>query len=446
MAFSADELRVLRRALADAPCTPARPTAAVAPRPAEDVQDCLRLAEAVDEAAREAGRLRAFLLADLRRYRDALPGIAAGYLERLRTPWPPATPGPDDLAALRRLRALPSGAPEHLRRTACCAAARPSRRTTYDCVWRPNARAAPPARPPGARLAADPTRRWPCPAVVPRRGAHPGPAEAPTPAEIRPPGRRPAPDAGADAARTHAAPGFETVAARTRSTPGRTAAAAAGRRSVAPPPSARQGPSYSGGMDYVSALVPPVVMADLLHRAHRDDREEPGRGQQGQGGRGRGRRARPRRGRPAGPPPTPRPEGHTQRGARYSAPRAPLLLRLTCNSSSHSRHLPLWCECAPPIGRAGRRRHDPGVAVEPPGDRSGSPGRPSAGTVHRVHHGDDRNGQSPSEGLGAPGTRDGRAYRYEAGLHARRLHRRADERSLVHERQPGGRPGRTSSG
>lgn len=97
MAFGADELRVLRRALAVA----LRP----APLSDEDVQDCLRLAESVDEAAREAGRLRAFLLADLARYRAALPGSVGGYLELLQdalaTGYPP---GPDDLAALRALR------------------------------------------------------------------------------------------------------------------------------------------------------------------------------------------------------------------------------------------------------------------------------------------------------------------------------------------------------
>ncbi|MEU3269125.1 hypothetical protein ABZ781_35175, partial [Streptomyces bacillaris] len=76
MAFSADELRVLRRALA----------IALHPMPLsdEDVQDCLRLAGSVDEAVGEAGRLRAFLLADLARYRDALPGSVTGYLELLQ--------------------------------------------------------------------------------------------------------------------------------------------------------------------------------------------------------------------------------------------------------------------------------------------------------------------------------------------------------------------------
>ncbi|MDQ0951630.1 hypothetical protein QFZ24_005553 [Streptomyces phaeochromogenes] len=103
MAFGAEELRVLRRALA----------LALHPRPvsAEDVQDCLRLAEAVDEAAREGARLRAFLLADLARYRAALPGTAAGYLTLLEEALVVGYhPVPDDLAALRALRGNPVAA------------------------------------------------------------------------------------------------------------------------------------------------------------------------------------------------------------------------------------------------------------------------------------------------------------------------------------------------
>jgi hypothetical protein len=103
MAFGAEELRVLRRALALA----LHPSSASA----EDVQDCLRLAESLDEAAREGARLRAFLVADLARYRAALPGTAAGYLvlleEVLATGY---RPNPDDLAALRALRGNPAAA------------------------------------------------------------------------------------------------------------------------------------------------------------------------------------------------------------------------------------------------------------------------------------------------------------------------------------------------
>lgn len=124
MAFSADELRVVRRALAEV-LHPSRaapaPSAAepLVPRPTEYVQDYLRLVEAVDEAMFEAGRLRAFLLDELERYREALPGSAGGYLDRLGSALAGGyVPGPDDLAALRRLRSSPCGTPEYLRRTA----------------------------------------------------------------------------------------------------------------------------------------------------------------------------------------------------------------------------------------------------------------------------------------------------------------------------------------
>ncbi|MFC5634340.1 hypothetical protein [Streptomyces bullii] len=100
MAFGAEELRVLRRALALA----LHPT----PASANDVQDCLRLAESLDEAMREGARLRAFLVADLGRYRAALPGTAAGYLTLLEEALGAGyLPNADDLAALRALRGNP---------------------------------------------------------------------------------------------------------------------------------------------------------------------------------------------------------------------------------------------------------------------------------------------------------------------------------------------------
>ncbi|GAA1428116.1 hypothetical protein GCM10009601_40610 [Streptomyces thermospinosisporus] len=103
MAFGVEELRVLRRALALA----LHPTSASA----EDVQDCLRLADSLDEATRESARLRAFLVADLGRYRAALPGTAAGYLTLLEEALGAGyRPVPDDLAALRALRGNPAAA------------------------------------------------------------------------------------------------------------------------------------------------------------------------------------------------------------------------------------------------------------------------------------------------------------------------------------------------
>ena len=103
MAFGAEELRVLRRALA----------LALQPRTAsaEDVQDCLRLAESLDEAVHEGVRLRAFLVADLARYRAALPGTTAGYLTLLEEALGAGyRPDVDDLSALRALRGNPSAA------------------------------------------------------------------------------------------------------------------------------------------------------------------------------------------------------------------------------------------------------------------------------------------------------------------------------------------------
>ncbi len=128
MAFSADEVRVLRRALAQA-LHPAVPVHLQGPdRPAfagpgaelwtEDVQDALRLTEAIDEAVQEGGRLRSFLLADLGRYRSALPGSAPGYLERLEEAVSDGyLPGPEDLTALRGLTRQPCGHGERARRS-----------------------------------------------------------------------------------------------------------------------------------------------------------------------------------------------------------------------------------------------------------------------------------------------------------------------------------------
>ncbi|MGI5427653.1 hypothetical protein [Streptomyces sp. CA-179760] len=103
MAFGVEELRVLRRALALA----LHPTSASS----DDVQDCLRLAESLDEATREGARLRAFLVADLGRYRAALPGTAAGYLTLLDEALGAGyRPHPHDLTALRALCGNPAAA------------------------------------------------------------------------------------------------------------------------------------------------------------------------------------------------------------------------------------------------------------------------------------------------------------------------------------------------
>jgi hypothetical protein len=243
MAFSADELRVLRRALAEVlhpSRIPAGAVPAVAvPRPAEHVQDYLGLAEAVDDAVQEAGRLRAFLLAELRRYREALPGSAAGYLERLTAAAGAGyLPEADDLAALRLLRAQPAGTPEHHRRTAllrhCESLAENDVRLRLEAhmpaprrllalpgpsaadkpVPQPLPTPGPKPRPkPGPDSSPEPDSApqsrpeppkpatEPEPAAPPQPGA-PKPAEpaepdpgrrTPTPAEIWPPGRRPAP-------------------------------------------------------------------------------------------------------------------------------------------------------------------------------------------------------------------------------------------------------------
>lgn len=112
MAFSAEELRVLRGALAVA----LQPAAV--PASAAESGEYLRLAEALDEAVREGSRLRSFLLADLARYRAALPGSAAGYLEQLEDALAAGyLPRPDDLAALRLLCAEPAAEREGTRRT-----------------------------------------------------------------------------------------------------------------------------------------------------------------------------------------------------------------------------------------------------------------------------------------------------------------------------------------
>ncbi|WP_326770069.1 hypothetical protein OG978_18360 [Streptomyces sp. NBC_01591] len=185
MAFSADELRVLRRALAIA----LHPM----PLPDEDVQDCLRLAGAVDEAVGEAGRLRTFLLADLVRYRNALPGSVSGYLELLQDALAGGyDPRPDDLAALRALRHRPVAAAllERCRMLAeRSVRARLAGRVASAKAPAPRSRLL--ALPGGRAADAEPER--PKAPAEPARPGRPSGRPAPKPSEVFPPRRRPVP-------------------------------------------------------------------------------------------------------------------------------------------------------------------------------------------------------------------------------------------------------------
>lgn len=178
MAFSADELRVLRRALAVA-LHPSK-AASVA-----DVQDCLDLSDGINEALDESARLRAFLVADLGRYRAALPGTAAGYLQLLADALAAGhRPEVDDLAALRALRGNPVAAALLDR---CRTLAEHDVRTE-PAVRVPASRtrllALPGGRAEDGKPAGDPKK------PAPQRPA-PG-RPVPTPAEVFPPKRRPA--------------------------------------------------------------------------------------------------------------------------------------------------------------------------------------------------------------------------------------------------------------
>ncbi|MGW1557653.1 hypothetical protein ACWCQ1_14225 [Streptomyces sp. NPDC002144] len=199
MAFGTEELRVLRRALA----------LALHPRPAsaEDVQDCLRLAESLDEAMREGARLRAFLVADLGRYRAALPGTAAGYLTLLEEALTAGyRPQPDDLAALRALRGN-AVAPLLLERCQVLAEqdvrarlARGTARTAPATVSASRTRLT--ALPgglsahPGPRTAAPAAEAGQDPARKPEKKPAEKPAPKPTPAPAAPKPTRPIPTPG----------------------------------------------------------------------------------------------------------------------------------------------------------------------------------------------------------------------------------------------------------
>ncbi|MDT0614721.1 hypothetical protein [Streptomyces lancefieldiae] len=179
MAFGAQELRVLRRALA----------LALNPSPvsAEEAQDCLHLAESLDEAMRESARLRAFLVADLARYRAALPGTATGYLALLDEALGAGhRPDADDLAALGALRGNPAAAALLAR----CGPTPPTRSATARVVL-PAARTHLLALPGGQQADKKPPQK---PAQKP--APHPAPAApkrpVPTPGEVIP-RRNPAP-------------------------------------------------------------------------------------------------------------------------------------------------------------------------------------------------------------------------------------------------------------
>ncbi|WP_256106867.1 hypothetical protein [Streptomyces sp. ODS05-4] len=189
MAFAPEELRVLRRALAQA----LHP----APLADTDVQDCLRLAGSVDEAVREAGRQRTFLLADLARYRAALPGAAAGYLELLDEALGAGhEPGAEDLAALRGLPCRPEAAALLHR---CRLLAERSLRARLAGRSLPPGPRSPLHALPGGRAAAgeDGGEQTPRPAPATPRRPDPTPPTppgrpVPKPTEVFPPRRRPA--------------------------------------------------------------------------------------------------------------------------------------------------------------------------------------------------------------------------------------------------------------
>ncbi|WP_373103360.1 hypothetical protein [Streptomyces rubrogriseus] len=186
MAFGAQELRVLRRALA----------LALNPSPvsAQEAQDCLHLADSLDEAMREGARLRSFLLADLARYRAALPGTATGYLALLDEALGAGhRPGADDLAALGALRGTPAAA-ALLARCAPETATAPTT-PTAPTVTLPAARTRLHAVPGGRQSGKEPPQK---PAAKPSPRPAPAPAPetpkrpVPTPGEVFPP-RKPAP-------------------------------------------------------------------------------------------------------------------------------------------------------------------------------------------------------------------------------------------------------------
>lgn len=179
MAFSVAELAVLRRSLAHA-----LDSGADRALTAGEVRDCLRLAQALDDAVREAARLRAFLVEDLGRYRAALPGSLTGYLELLQDALAAGyTPEPDDLAALRALRGNKTAAALLER---CRVLAERSVKARLGAALTPA---------PRLRLlasAAGDDKPAPAPAPAPQKPKEPA-RPVPTPGEVFPPRRKPTP-------------------------------------------------------------------------------------------------------------------------------------------------------------------------------------------------------------------------------------------------------------
>ncbi|NEV88720.1 hypothetical protein GUR47_18855 [Streptomyces tendae] len=183
MAFGAQELCVLRRALA----------LALNPSPVspQETQDCLRLAESLDEAMREGARHRAFLVADLARYRAALPGTTTGYLALLDEALDAGhRPGADDLAALGALRGNPAAAALLAR----CRPTLPAARTRLHAL-------------PGGRQPDKEPAQKPAPKPAPQPAPATPKRPVPTPGEVFP-RRKPAPPAPpAPGSRHHLAAG-----------------------------------------------------------------------------------------------------------------------------------------------------------------------------------------------------------------------------------------------
>ncbi len=211
IAFSADEVRVLRRALtevlspvrgapvAELPTPAARRRAkVVAPRPADHLRDCRRLAAALDAAVQEAGRLRVFLLAEPGRtapprHRDTL--VDNDVRQRLEAHMP----------APRRLPTLPGRPQCPVCPDAPALADEPEHKPKPGPKPTPGPVAPKPQQKPAPRAPQqepEPAPKAPEPGKEPEKEPEQPPRRrTPTPAEIWPPRRRERkPDQGRSAA------------------------------------------------------------------------------------------------------------------------------------------------------------------------------------------------------------------------------------------------------